>query len=68
MYILHKNKEIDFSKFGWVQSLADILNEKHPTTVGRWVRNLMPDFYKNECFSRTYRTQYYKEKSDILTT
>jgi len=68
VYILHKNKEIDFSKFGWVQSLADILNEKHPMTVGRWVRNLMPDFYKNECFSRTYRTQYYKEKSDILTT
>jgi Zn finger protein HypA/HybF involved in hydrogenase expression len=68
VYNLHKNKEIDFSKFGWVQSLADILNEKHPMTVGRWVRNLMPEFYKNECFSKTFRTQYYKEKSDILTS
>jgi hypothetical protein len=68
VYYFHKNKEIDFSKFGWVQSLANILNEKHPMTVGRWVRNLMPDFYKNECFYKTCRMQYYKEKSDILIT
>jgi 5-methylcytosine-specific restriction endonuclease McrA len=63
VYNLHRNKEIDFSKFGWVQSLANILNEKHPMTVGRWVRNLMPDFYKNECFSKT---RYYKEKASSL--
>lgn len=68
VYNLHKNKEIDFSKFGWVQVLTEKLNEKRPMTVGRWVRTLMPDFYKNECFSRTYRTQYYKEKSNTLTT
>lgn len=65
---LHKNKEIDFSKFGWVQVLTEKLNEKHPTTVGRWMRNIMPDFYANECFCGSRRTQYYKEKSNTLTT
>ena len=50
---LHQSKEIDFSKYGWVQLLAERCNE-HPQVVGRRVRSLMPDFYLEHCFSRRY--------------
>ena len=67
VYNFYHNKEIDFSKFGWVQQLTNKLNEKHPITVSRWVKNLMPEFYENNCFVGTRRTQYYKEKATSLT-
>ena len=50
---LHQSKEIDFSKYGWVQLLAEHCNE-HPQVVGRRIRSLMPDFYLEHCFSRRY--------------
>lgn len=50
---LHESKEIDFSKFGWVQRLADLNNEK-PQVTGKRVRRLMPDFYVEHCYVRGY--------------
>lgn len=48
---LHESKEIDFSKFGWVQLLSEAIGYS-PQVTGRKVRRLMPDFYKEHCFVR----------------
>lgn len=50
---LHESGEIDFSKYGWVQLLADKVDEQ-PQVIGRRVRNLLPDFFVEHCFSRAY--------------
>ena len=60
---LHESKEIDFSKYGWVQLLAERCNE-HPQVIGRRVRSLMPDFYLEHCFSRRYN-HYIKNMESI---
>ena len=53
---LFENKEIDFSKQGWVQELSTYFNEA-PQVTGKRVRRLMPDFYFENCFIRNY-TKY----------
>lgn len=50
---LHESGEIDFGKYGWVQILAEKLEER-PQVVGRRIRSLLPDFYVEHCFSRRY--------------
>jgi hypothetical protein len=50
---LHESGEIDFSKYGWVQLLADKVDEQ-PQVVGRRVRKLLPGFFVEHCFSREY--------------
>jgi very-short-patch-repair endonuclease len=47
--ILESN--IDFSKFGWVREVSEILNIT-PNSGGRWVRENMEDFYKLNCYKR----------------
>lgn len=46
--------EINYSKFGWVQQLADKLGEL-PQPVGSRVRRLLPKFYAEHCFTRSQR-------------
>lgn len=48
---LYETKQVDFSRFGWVQRVADMLHEQ-PQLVGRRVRRLLPEFYDRECFKR----------------
>lgn len=47
--ILQSN--IDFSKFGWVQKIASILNKK-PQKINKFMKKYMLDFYNNSCFKR----------------
>ena len=57
---LHHNKKIDFSKFGWVQKLAELLSEM-PQITGRRVRKFLPDFYNDQCFCRGQSDPKYKK-------
>lgn len=57
---LHEKGTIDFSKFGWVQKLAELLSEM-PQVTGRRVRKLLPDFYDTQCFRRGWRDPKYKK-------
>ena len=57
---LHGKNVIDFSQFGWVQQLADLLDEI-PQVVGRRVRKVLPDFYDEKCFRRGWRDPKYKK-------
>ena len=50
---LHESGEIDFSKYGWVQLLAEKIDEQ-PQIAGRRVRKLLPNFFVEHCFSREY--------------
>jgi len=59
---LHTSGEIDFSKYGWVQMLAEKTNDA-PQNVGRRVRQLLPTFYVENCFKRN---QYLYEKRSKL--
>lgn len=43
--------EIDFTKFGWVNKVALIINQK-PQKVNKWMKSIMPDFYEYNCFKR----------------
>ncbi|GJQ43687.1 MAG: hypothetical protein JETCAE03_31850 [Ignavibacteriaceae bacterium] len=43
--------QIDFSKFGWVQEAAKIINQK-PQKVNRWMKRFLPEFYEKQCFKR----------------
>jgi len=45
------NSDIDFSKFGWVSKVAKIINQK-PQKISKWMKNIMPEFYKNKCYKR----------------
>lgn len=49
----HQSKEIDYSRFGWVQRLTDKLGETIPHNVRKRLTRLMPDFFVNECFIRS---------------
>jgi very-short-patch-repair endonuclease len=44
------SSNIDFSKFGWVQKVSNILNIT-PQNVNRWMKKYMKDFYQ-KCFKR----------------
>jgi hypothetical protein len=46
-----ENSDIDFSKFGWVEKVAKILNKPHQK-VSSWMKRMMPEFYKEKCFER----------------
>ena len=45
------NSNIDFSKFGWVNKVSEILKIK-PQKVNKWMKRYLPDFYENNCFKR----------------
>jgi len=45
------NSDIDFSKFGWVNKVALIINQK-PPKVNMWMKRIMPDFYEKNCFKK----------------
>jgi very-short-patch-repair endonuclease len=46
-----ESSKIDFSKFGWVNKVALILNFE-PQSVNRWMKRNMLDFYEEKCFKR----------------
>lgn len=48
------NSNIDFSKFGWVNKAAKILNI-YPQKVNKWMKKNMPEFYEENCFKRKQR-------------
>lgn len=51
VYETYLLKEIDYSKFGWVQRLSEKLNDI-PQLIGRRMRRLLPEFYTDNCFRR----------------
>jgi very-short-patch-repair endonuclease len=48
---LIKNSSIDFSKFGWVTKVSELINQK-PQKVNSWMKKIMPDFYEEKCFKK----------------
>ena len=48
---LVKSSNIDFSKQGWVNQVAVLLNKK-PQKVNSWMKKYMSDFYNENCFKR----------------
>jgi hypothetical protein len=53
----HTTGVINFRKWGWVSKFNKYLTENHSTmfedqTVGRKIRELMPDFYAQNCYKR----------------
>lgn len=46
-----KNSEIDFSKFGWVQKVSELLNIK-AQKVNKWMKRYLGDFYEHKCFKK----------------
>lgn len=48
----HHSREIDYSRFGWVQKLTDKLEDTTPHHVRKRLARFMPDFFVNECFFR----------------
>ena len=46
------NSNIDFTKLGWVNKVAIILQQK-PQKVNKWMKRFMKDFYETQCFKRT---------------
>ncbi|MDO8641372.1 MAG: HNH endonuclease signature motif containing protein [Nitrosarchaeum sp.] len=47
-----QESDIDFTKFGWVQSVAKLINKK-PQKVNHWMRKYMSIFYVQRCFKRS---------------
>lgn len=45
------DSNIDFSKFGWVNKAAKIL-DKQPQKVNIWMKKYMPKFYEEKCFKK----------------
>jgi len=45
------NSDIDFSKYGWVQKVSEILKIS-PQKVGKWMKRNMLEFYNTKCFKR----------------
>lgn len=45
------NSQINFSKFGWVDKVSNILNIKSQK-VNKWMKRIMPEFYEKECFKK----------------
>ena len=58
----HETGEIDYRKFGWVQKLANKLNDI-PQKIGNRVKRWMPDFYMHECFAGKKRVYIKKTTS-----
>lgn len=56
---LKSTNAVDFTKYGWIENVAKLTNEI-PQVISRRVRRLMPDFYKEFCYSRK---RYYKIKN-----
>jgi len=48
---LIKNSDINFTKFGWVNKVSIIINQK-PQKVNNWMKKYMLDFYNEKCFKR----------------
>lgn len=46
-----ESSSIDFSKFGWVAKVAQLLEIKSQK-VNKWMKKYMLDFYKTKCFKR----------------
>lgn len=44
------NSGIDFKKFGWVNKVAVVINQK-PQKVCNWMKRIMPEFY-TQCFKK----------------
>lgn len=47
------NSSIDFSKFGWVNEVAKLIN-KYPQKINQWMKKYMLEFYNEKCFKRKY--------------
>jgi very-short-patch-repair endonuclease len=45
------NSNIDFSKYGWVQKVSEILKIS-PQKVSQWMKRNMLEFYNTKCFKR----------------
>lgn len=45
------NSDIDFNKYGWVNKVSNIINQK-PQKVNAWMKRFMLDHYENVCFKR----------------
>lgn len=44
--------DIDFSKFGWVTKVADLIKIK-PQKVNKWMKRFLPELYNSKCFKRS---------------
>jgi 5-methylcytosine-specific restriction endonuclease McrA len=44
--------DIDFSKYGWVQKAASLIDKTHQK-IKQWMMLYMPDFYINNCYHQT---------------
>ena len=42
---------IDFSKYGWVNEVAELINKK-PQKISKWMKLFLPKLYETECFKR----------------
>jgi hypothetical protein len=52
---------IDYRKIGWISKLSELLNRVYKITfrqqtIGRKIRELMPNFYKQNCYNRYIQT------------
>ena len=45
------SSDIDFSKFGWVEKVAKLINRKSQK-IKKWMIRMMPEFYEKNCFKR----------------
>lgn len=46
-----KNSDIDFSKFGWVKEMSNLIGMKEQK-INKWMKRHMLDFYEEKCFKR----------------
>ena len=49
---LINESNIDFSKFGWVKKVADLLGINYQK-INSWMKKYMLDFYNEKCFKKT---------------
>jgi len=45
------NSNINFDKYGWVNKVSNIINQK-PQKVNAWMKRFMLEHYENNCFKR----------------
>lgn len=43
---------IDFSKFGWVNKVSELIKIK-PQKVNKWMKRFLPELYNSKCFKRS---------------
>lgn len=60
---LVKNSNIDFTKFGWVDKISKIINQK-TGKVKQWMLRSMPEFYNENCFKRGNKLKIEQNKID----